>query len=363
MMRINLPMLQRGVLRLAARRHVSMRDLATRSWTLCPAETAATPPAIALPDALDHVTALSPWRNWETERTLIAGGVGEHAASLAYVVRNVDLVHAHLYAGPAKEQPGFGVERWAYGDLPPRERFGQAALVTNGSGSHFFGNRLLDDFPLALLVDPSLPPLAMLTRPYEHEAGYRDLCGLPRETPVRHARIDELVVYVDFAQNSSKAARYRQLRDRVRTALARDADSRGSDGPVGVFIRRGPSGEPRELANSAAVEAVLEQAGFVIVDTTRCDAAEIARLSMNAGIVAAVEGSHLSHAIYTAADDATFLVFQPPHRFAMAYKEFTDRLDMRFAFLVGRPRPDGFDVDLDELRRMLDILLRSGAAA
>ncbi len=358
-MRINLPRLDRTVRRLLARRHVALTERAQRSWTLCPKESAVAPPAIHLPGTLDHVVALSPWRDWNTEKGLIDGGAVEHAASRAFAIKNVELVDAWLYAGPAKSLSGFGAERWLHRDLPQRQVFDQAALVTNFSGSHFFGNRLLDDFPLALLADPSLPPVAMVTRPYGHEAGYRALCGLAGDAPIRRASVRELVVYEDFAQNSSKAERYRELRRRVRASLGGTVAA----APPGVFIRRGPDGEPRHLLNTAQVEATLAAAGFSIIDTTQLSAREIAERSLNARIVVGVEGSHFSHAIYTAADQATFFVLQPPDRFAMAYKEYTDRMDMRFAFLVGRPGEGGFTIDLDELHRMLDLLAASDRAS
>ena len=70
-----------------------------------------------------------------------------------------------------------------------------------------------------------------------------------------------------------------------------------------------------------------------------------------------VEGSQFSHAIYTVADNGAFLVLQPPDRFSMAYKEYTDRVGLTYAFVVGTPDEDGFRVETDRLQRMLDRLL------
>lgn len=348
-MRLNIPMIARGVRRLLAGHHVDLRSLASRTWTLCAAEYADCPPAIYLPGAIERVRQLSPWRTWEVEKQLIDGGRAEHAPSVGYSVRNVDLVGSHLYAGAARSNPGFGPERMVCTSLPPRQRIDEAVLVTNNSGSHFFGNRLLDDFPLELLAEGQATRLQMHTRPYGHEPGYRRLLGLP-ETPVtRHARIGELTFFVDFAQNSSKAERYAELRRRLRNALPRPAAP-----PHGVFIRRGPDGEPRHLANTDELEAALLARGIVTLDTSRLSAEEIARASLDARVIVAVEGSHLSHAIYSAAESATFLVLQPPDRFAMAYKEYTDRVGMRFAFVVGHPAAEGFTIDVNELNRLLD---------
>ena len=115
----------------------------------------------------------------------------------------------------------------------------------------------------------------------------------------------------------------------------------------------------------AGPEPALSQGGYEIVDKfTRKEifivgalgsaAAPGVEVLVLARIVIGVEGSHLSHAIFTMADDAAFLVLQPPDRFAMTYKEFADRMSMRFAFMVGTAAEDGFTVDHDRLRRIID---------
>jgi hypothetical protein len=40
----------------------------------------------------------------------------------------------------------------------------------------------------------------------------------------------------------------------------------------------------------------------------------------------------------------------------MAYKEYADRMEMPFAFVVGHPSTEGFTVDVDEVLRTLDLL-------
>ncbi len=125
----------------------------------------------------------------------------------------------------------------------------------------------------------------------------------------------------------------------------------------GVYLRRGIAGEPRVLVNEPELEVALRAVGFDILDPEQLSAREIAERSLDAAVVVAVEGSHLSHAIFSAADQATFLVIQPPDRFALAYKEFTDRMDMRFALVVADPVEGGFAVALDEVHRLLEQLL------
>ncbi len=350
-MRLNLPMLAWALRRARAGRAGDIRALAARTWEICPAERATAAPAIHPEGALERIAALSPWRSWEVERALIAGGPVEHAASRAHLIEDVDLSDAFLYRGAAKAQVGYGRERMIVPGGARAGRLGEAHLVSNWAGSHFFGNYLLDDYPLGMIPAPGETAIVMKTRGYGHDRGYRDLLGLPLPREVTAARIGRLTLFTDFAQNSFKAARYRELRRRMRAALG----EAGASGP-GVYIKRGATGEPRLLANEAQIEARLRDLGFGIVEPAALDAAEIARRTLGARIVVSVEGSHLSHAIYTIADDGAFLVLQPPDRFAMAYKEFADRLDLRFAFLVGAPAPGGFTIDPDDLDRMTGAL-------
>lgn len=331
---------------------MDIRELASRSWTLCPVEPALNGPAIHLPGAMDKIINLSPWRTEAVEQGLIKGGAGEHAASTAHLLENVDLVGPCLYLGAAKSQAGFGTEPRLLRGLGPCQDLHEAHLVTSNYGSHFFGMLIADDFPLALLPAETDLRIGMTSQPSFHEADYRRLVKLPTISRLTHARIRRLIVYTDFAQNSLKEQRYRILRARLRETLSTSA----IDPAPGVYIRRGTTGERRLLVNGAAVEQVLADRGFKIIDITRMDAETIARATLDARIVVGVEGSHLAHGIFSAHDDATYVVLQPPQRFDLTFKEYTDRLNMRYAFLVGEPDPEGFTVSPDELSRLLDIV-------
>lgn len=352
-MQLNLPMVKRMVRRLAVRRAPDFRSFASREWILCPPERAMVPPALFLPGSIERVRALSPWRNWETERCLLAGGPIEHAASVARMVPDVELVGAYLYRGAAKFKPGFGEERVLGWDLGPAERLDEVHLMTSQSGSHFFGTLMLDDMPLNLIPEPGSPCIAMMSKPYFHEAGYRELFGLPRPREVIRACIRRLIYYTDFAQNSFKRSRYEQLRSRLRASLELQA---GRKPPAGIYLRRGIGGEPRRLVNEPELEQALRALGYEILDPENLSARDVALRSLDARVVIAVEGSHLSHAIFSVAEQASFLVIQPPDRFALAYKEYTDRMDMRFALAVAEPASGGFKVVIDEVHRLLEQL-------
>lgn len=349
---LNLERLAWGARRLATGRRPPIEEIASDSWEICPEEDATCPQAIFLEGALDKITGYSPWTTEEYERRHIFGGQVTHAATRAYLLRNIRVSGAWIYCGAYKAQHGYGPERVFRKQISRFQRLGRVHLGSNFPGSNFFGHFLLDDFPLALIPDANSDLIVLETNAYEHEAGYREILGLQRPPVVHHARVDELIVYVDFAQNSLKALRYNELRRRLR----RSQGSAGSNGSKNVYLKRGATGEPRLVVNEEALEAHLAGLGFDIVEPAILNAQEISRRVLDAQLVVSAEGSHLSHAIYSMAEEGAFLILQPPDRFATTYKAFTDRMGMRFAFLIGDPADGGFSVDLDDLDRLLERL-------
>lgn len=351
-MPFNTALLKRMARRVLAGGALDIRSLASETWMLCPAEEAHTPPAIHLPGELDRIASVSPWRQLDVELASIRGGVVHHVASEAHLLKDVEIAGAFLYKGAAALQPGFGERRWWLSGAVPVEHHHESHLITSQMGSHFFGTLLLDDYPLALLPPDGAHRLLMCSQPSQHNAHYRELLELPMSPPVQRARIDRLIVYTDFGQNSLKVKRYSTLR----AALRKNCPSTGRSF-AGVYLRRARSGELRLLENETQIEALLAGMGFDIIDPMVLSAAEISSRTLDAPLVVSVEGSHLSHAIFSASDRATFVVLQPPNRLCMTYKEYTDQVgSMRFAFLVGDRSGDGFRVEPDHLERLLDLV-------
>lgn len=349
-MRLNTSYLSWGLRRAVAGRALDLKAQADQSWELCPAETARVPPAIYPAGSMDRVTQLSPWCDWDRQRLLVDGGQVDHAATEAHVVRNVAVRGAYLYSGAAKAQPGFGEERLVLNEAGGVRRFKAASMMSQWAGSHFFGSFLRDEFPLALLPDRDDTCISVPTKAYVHEDGYRKVLSVPQAPCVSSARVDALTLFSDFSQNSSKRARYRELRHRLRRHFADTPRTPAT----GVYLKRGATGERRVVANEDAVESALAKIGFDIVEPSKLTAVEIARRLLDSPIIIGVEGSHLAHTMYSIADDGVLVVLQPPDRFALPYKEFADCLELRFAFIVGHAAPDGFTVDIDDINRVLD---------
>ncbi|MDX8353079.1 glycosyltransferase family 61 protein [Cognatiyoonia sp. IB215182] len=349
-MTLNWPMVERLGRRLLGQRPGHLRDLAQQTITLAPAETATVPPAIYPDDALDKITGLSPWRSWPVETALIEAGQTTHAATLAHVVEDVMIFGPFIYKGVTHYDPSYGDEKLWQSFEARRQEIDSAALVSCFSGSRFFGPFLKDSLPLELLTDQDTHAIAMPTRAYSHEAGYRALFDLPAPPVVEHAHVRRLTFYDDFGQNAGRGARYETLHQRLRDHLKpRDADA-----PAGIYLKRGQTGEARILSNETELEDLLRTRGFDIVEPASLTAEEIAQQTLDAPIVISVEGSHISHVAYSMARTGTLLVLQPPDRFAMAFKEFTDRVGIQFSFFVGDASDGGFHIDLDSFQQFLD---------
>jgi hypothetical protein len=338
--------------RLVARKHCHIFDVARQIDEISLAETTVTPAAVYPDGALEKVTGLSPWRTWPRELELINGGPDNHAATRAFIVDDVIVSGPFIYKGAAKHFAGYGkAGLWDRSGAQTVD-MAEAVLVSCISGSAFFGPFLKDSLPQELLPDDGAQKIVLQTKPYSHEAGYRALFDLPAPPLVQRARIGQLTFYEDHGQNASRGARYRMLHDRLHAHVGQN-DGRS---PVGVYLKRGATGETRVLTNEGALEAFLAGIGFDIVEPAVLSADEIARRTLDAPIVISVEGSHISHVVYSMLDTGTLLVLQPPDRFAMAFKEFTDRFGIRFAFVVGQQAEGGFAVDLDEMQRLMERL-------
>lgn len=349
-MTLNTALATRNLLRLLKGRPVALGEVAIQTYELCPAEEVPGRPALHPEGAIERISSLSPWRDWDVEYALIKGAPVCHAPTLAYVVENAVLAGSHVYCGGAKLRVGRGDPRLFDPDLPPRAEIPEAHLVATWTGADFFGNFMRDSLTLEMIPDAGMQRIGAHGKSYPHAPGYRALLGMPEPEMPGHALVGQLTLYSDFGQNTFKSERYHALRERLRRSLSLPPAR------PGVFLRRGTSGEFRCLVNEDALTAMLENEGFDILDQSLLDPSEIAARALDARIVVAVEGSHLAHAIYPMAANGAFLVIQPPDRFALPYKEFADRMEMRFGFVVAAPAEGGFVVDLDEVRLMLDRL-------
>lgn len=73
-------------------------------------------------------------------------------------------------------------------------------------------------------------------------------------------------------------------------------------------------------------------------------------------LIVGVDGSHLVHGLAAMPREAALIVIQPPDRVVATLKTVTDRQSQRYAFVVADGNAARFRVDLDDVRRTLDLL-------
>jgi hypothetical protein len=327
------------------RRHRTYQDISERHWTLAPAETGLTPPAIYFQEDLDRVTQIHDSTR-ETEMLRLRGGRREHRATVAYLLRNTELAHGKLYRGAMQIRLAPG-PRWLVGP-GTAELVKEAALACTPYGGVFFGHWLAEDLLLHLAAE-SLAPAVYVERPsYHHESDYCSLLEIERISAAR-TRFDRLILIDDFGQNSYRMSRGQMLRERLRAAIPGMGLSR-------VYLRRGVRDArfSRVLVNASEVECYLESQGFVTIDPDLLSVPELVAALLDARIVVGVEGSHLAHTLYTLAAQGVLCVLQPAYRFTNIFKDWGDQYGLRYAFTTGPQAPGGFEIRIDDLRRILD---------
>lgn len=347
MTRIVSPLLRRIRSRFSGRPPLS--ELAAEIQVIGDARTDRRPAAISLPGQMGRVRAVQSETTEAYERARLSPGEFRHGPTRAFLLRDVLYLGGVLYAGRGRLPQMAAPERWV--DFGPVRHLARAALPSSWVGSRYFGHHVVDDSATAVLAAQMAPAFrapAPAVLGWSHAATYRARMGV--DVPVLHkARIAEAWVFEDWSMTDHRRTRLETLRGRLRTGAGRRSGH-------GVFLRRRGAGTPRALLNEDAIERMLEGLGFEIVDLARDPADAIIERCCDAGVVVGVEGSGFAHGLMGCAPEAAFVVLQHPYRFNNVWKDYTDALGLRYAYLVGEGSPEAFRIDPADLAATLDLL-------
>ena len=291
----------------------TMQGSAYDEEILCPEEESALSPALFLPGQLDKITGTGVESTVAREIHALTRQEATHAATIAYHIRNAVLLGGSIYSGTWKHflcdqsVPSTG------GDVL---HFANAALTSSNHGIKYFGHWLKDDCLRYLLAEQDGPPLSVTNAPLsDHMKQYASYFG-QSWTPSVRARIDHLVAYQDFAQNSLKKKRYRILQNRLASHFANDEQN-----PALVYLKRGQTGVPRLISNESEIIETLSRNGFVVVDIASDNLQGIIASLMYAKIVVSIEGSHMCHCWFLPENSSGLIALQPPDRFTSNSKK------------------------------------------
>jgi hypothetical protein len=334
-------------------RNSTYQSLADKKWTICPTEKAFSPPAFYLDNQLENVISTEKNTNMETELKRLKGGETEHAQTIAFRLRNVDICKGYLYKRGYKLQLSTQKESIFISNRDRIEKYSEAALASTYFGYKYFGHWLTDDLPMILASQELSKPISISQELTPHQLEYSELLNIDTKH-ISHASFDKLIITDDFGQNSYKRKRYEYIRNKLASQIKINKNS--SYDNYGVMFLRGSTGTKRQLLNELNIAEFLKQQGFIIIDPEKSSVSEIFHVTANAKIIVGVEGSQLAHGLFSIQENGALLILQPPYRFNNVFKDYADCLGLKYSFVVGKEVDNGFEIDLNELVKTLDLL-------
>lgn len=329
----------------------SGRTVASDIVTVCPEETGVRPKAFYLEDQLDRVrSAVESPGGLELQLARISETPVTHAATRALCFRNAALLKGYLFAGGSRRQ--LTMEKPPVVPRLVADRIETASLVGTPASDVFFGHYLMDDSATALLArefGPVRSVKSLKRESWTHAAEYRSRMRISAPE-VDDAFISEAWLFEDIGMNSNR-------RDRMNAVRKSLSFSRCEGAGHAVFILRSSFGQDlRLLENELEIADVLANSGFTVCNPMLESVDEIVGKVGGASIVVSVEGSALTHAYLTMQDNGAIVTIQPPYRFDNVWKDFTDLIGMKYAFVVGEGDRHRFRLEPADLMRTIDLV-------
>lgn len=323
-----------------------IEDAAARSFVVARGFREKRGRAYFLPNQLERVVASHTETTMAHEIARMSEVEVEHLPTVGYVIRDARLLRGCVYARRARSVLADTRPPLAGPDVEHEVDTG--ALACSYTGNRYFGHWLKDDSTLNLLAREFAPPVATAKEPWVHQAGWEEVLQIDSR-PIASARFRELFVFQDIGQNAHRRHRFEILRQRVARFGPRTA-------APGVYIRQGKSAQPRGWVDAERTEERLAQRGFVIVEPETMSVAALHRVLNGAPVIVGLEGSQMSPSILTLAEGGAVVAIQSPFRFNNLYKDYTDALGLRYAFVIGVANGGTFTLDPDDVERTLDLL-------
>jgi hypothetical protein len=314
---------------------------------LHPVETIAGPPCIALPGQYERVRACAFGIDVATEIASLRGSPHHIEPTLRYVLHDVLVSRGIIYS--RGRQKRFNSEVTSSKTKMQWSEYDHGALRSSFIGCHFFGHWLRDDCLTHLLAEQSGMPMSMPTPLWPDSDNYLALFGQSC-TVLDQAYVRRLILFHDISQNAHKAKRFRSLRAHI----AKNQRLKPTDRVI--YLMRGTGGKQRTLVNEEEIVNALMRRGVVIMQAETLSVPELIMELFGARIIISVEGSQLSHALFTLREEGGVLAIQPPDRFFNSHRDWVYALNMHYGIVVGEQRKLGFYLPTDDLLRTIDLM-------
>ena len=321
---------------------VVAEEIAPQTTVFCDA-------VIALPDEKERITQTIARHDLANHLRVFEPREVTHAPVMRYVLKDALVVHNGLFAKQLT------YNRW--GALDHRKvLFGaiieldEAAYCLEDRSYLFFGH-WLRSFAQCLLADDKAPFIHFPDHAWTHAMTYESTFGLP-SLDSGHYAVKELTLFQDFAQSPHKAARYRELRQRMQSH-----HPMGAAGHKHVYLKRGNTGAARVIVNEDQLEKNLLEMGFDIVDLANTPIEQIfARLS-GAEIALTIEGSHADHLHWLIKPGGTLWVLNPSNHFNTSQFAVAQSIENRVACtVIDEVGTSSYEINVKRLRETFNLI-------
>jgi hypothetical protein len=324
------------------------KSVSIETEVLCPEETSVNSPPIFIPGQIERATSATEHQPLEAEIGSMLASTYTHAPTIAYHVRNATVLDGSIYAdnlryfiADAKLFAGNGITR----------HLKTAGLASTTVGNRYFGHWLRDDCIQYLLAQRAGAAVCISSEVSDHKTRYASYFDQDW-TPTDRAFVENLVIYQDFAQNSLKLERYKKLSSKIGAKFG--AQSVRTDL---VYVRRGATGAARPIYDEPTLIDNLIKRGFIVLDIARDDLDQVLKTLLRARLLVSIEGSHMTHCVYTLDQNCALLVLQPADRFTAVHRHWAASVGVPFGFVVGARGEQGYQFSLDEILRTIDLVL------
>ena len=131
---------------------------------------------------------------------------------------------------------------------------------------------------------------------------------------------------------------------------------RPKDGSDRVYVSRGKTGAPREIANETEMEAALAREGFITLHPELETPKTIVKVLSAARIVVLMEGSAQNHVHLSLPAGAALVTIQPSIHFNGFSKLCSDVSGIKFAFVVADRHNEDSNVNITRLLKTIELV-------